>query len=263
MTQMVFVLSTGRTGTKFLAEYFNATYDSVLALHEPKPSYLLRIASNAYAAGRVSQQTLVSLYRRERRKILPTLTTDIYIEATGYLYGFVDVLDQITDKPVILHIIRDPREFVRSAHNHGSHSGRKLMATTFVPYWYPSVKQVLKGQRVSSVGISSAKWVVINRKLLEAGPRHPNYHLIKFEELFDETNSGLRCICDVLGLDFAASGVVSPSEKVNAGQHKKLDRWQQWSAEQCRELHEICSPLMQEVGYGVEDAWLKKMDQAR
>ena len=263
MTQMVFVLSTGRTGTKFLAEYFNNSYDSVLALHEPKPSYLLRIASNAYVAGRISQQILMSLFRRQRRRIHAGLTASIYVEVTWYLYGFIDVLDHLAHDPIILHIMRDPREFVRSAHNHGSHSGYKLIATNFVPYWYSPVQQVLSGKRVSSIGVSSANWVLINRKLLESGPRYPNYHLIKFEDLFDETHSGLRRICDVLGLPFAAADVVSPSEKVNAGQHRKLERWQKWSPQQCRELHEICSPLMQEYGYGGEEEWLHKIEQAR
>ena len=47
MNRMIFVLSTGRTGTKFLAEYFNNNYPDITALHEPKPSYLLRLMSNA------------------------------------------------------------------------------------------------------------------------------------------------------------------------------------------------------------------------
>src|SRR5688572_22563783 len=153
MTRMIFVLSTGRTGTKFLAEYFNKNYPSITALHEPKPSYLLRLFSNAYVDGRVSADQMVSIYHRQRRHILPAIATDQYMEATGYLYGFVDVLDHITPDPIILHILRDPREFVRSAHNHGSHSGRKLLATKLVPYWYPAVQKILGNRRVSSIGV--------------------------------------------------------------------------------------------------------------
>jgi hypothetical protein len=216
MNRMIFVLSTGRTGTKFLAEYFNNNYPSITALHEPKPSYLLRLMSNAYVDGHVSVDQMVGIYHRQRRHILPTVTTDLYMEATGYLYGFVDVLDRITPDPIILHILRDPREFVRSAHNHGSHSGRKLLATTLIPYWYPPVRRVLKGRRVSSIGVSAAKWLLINQTLLERGPRHPNYHLIKFEDIFGPGNPGLRCICDVLGVPFVESGDISPAEKVRA-----------------------------------------------
>lgn len=260
MTQKVFVLSTGRTGTKFLAEYFNANYDSVLALHEPKPSYRLRLYSNAYVDGRLSAEMLISAYRADRRRILETLVAPIYIEATGYLYGFVDVLDRLADNPIILHILRDPREFVRSAHNHGSHSGLKWLVTTFLPYWYPPVRRVLEGRRLkSSIGLSSAKWLLINRKLLESGPRHHDYHLIRFEDLFDEANTGLRRICEILGLDFAERGRVAPSEKVNKGRLQKLEKWSRWTVEQCRELQEICSPLMQQYGYGQEPEWLERV----
>jgi hypothetical protein len=50
MTHHAFIVSTGRTGTQFLAHYFEQNFAHVTARHEPKPSYLLCMASNAYAA---------------------------------------------------------------------------------------------------------------------------------------------------------------------------------------------------------------------
>jgi hypothetical protein len=260
MTQMVFVLSTGRTGTKFIAEYFSRNYPDVLALHEPKPSYRLRVLSNAHVDGKVSAGTLLAALRRDRKQITDKLTQRLYVEATGYMYGCVDVLDQFTAAPIILHILRDPRDFVRSAHNYGSYSGRKRLATLFFPYWFPPVKQVLGRMAGHSwLQISAAKWAVINRVLFERGPRYPGYHLVRFEDIFDAQNSGLQQICGWLGLPFIADGRFSPKEKVNQSYQERLPRWPQWTPTQARELHALCSPLMQAHGYGQEPEWLSKI----
>ena len=46
LEKVVVILSTGRTGTKALAHFFNTSYDNVTALHEPAPSRHLRLLSN-------------------------------------------------------------------------------------------------------------------------------------------------------------------------------------------------------------------------
>ncbi len=46
MSKTALILSSGRTGTQFLAHYLDANYDSVVARHEPPPARLLRFASH-------------------------------------------------------------------------------------------------------------------------------------------------------------------------------------------------------------------------
>jgi len=265
MTRTAFVVSTGRTGTLFLAEYFQNNYDHVIALHEPFPSYVTAWCANAYLAGALPKWALTASYHLERDHILRRITpqTRLYLDATWWLSSFLDVLDRLADDPVIFHVVRDPREFVRSAHNKGSHSGWKRLVNMTVPYTYPPVRRVSGSRRVSSVGKSAAKWVLINQYIADHAKRYPHYHLIKFEDIFGEGNTGLRCMCDVLNLPYLESGEVSPSEKLNPGRQKKMDRWQQWPAEHCRELHEITAPLMQEYGYGLESEWLEKTHPSR
>ena len=77
----VFVLSSGRTGTHFLAHYFNSNYDNVVALHEPKSTYLFRRYSNAYIAGKVPRERMIGVLRGARREVLDSLQTDTYIES--------------------------------------------------------------------------------------------------------------------------------------------------------------------------------------
>ena len=160
--------------------------------------------------------------------------------------------------------MRDPRNFVQSAHNHGAHSGKKQLANLLIPYWYPPVRQVLGPRRVSSIGIAAAKWRLINDRLIERGSQYAHYHLIRFEDLFDAHNSGLRRMCEVLGLEYLADDAeVDTSQRINKSKLKKLGKWPEWPPEDCRLLHEICSPLMQEHGYGLDEAWLARIAEAQ
>jgi hypothetical protein len=258
---MAFILSTGRTGTKFLAQYFDRNYHNVLALHEPRPSYPLRIAANACMAGHLSDESLLRLLAWARRTVLKEAQGyDCYLEATPFIYGIVRILDRFADHPIILHIVRDPREVTRSAHNHGSYNGRKYLATRFIPYWFPPVGQIVDRRKVSTIGLAAAKWKFINQILADHGPSHGDYHVVKFEALFDENRTGLKRICRILELPYLESqSQVSPDEKINPGRLRKLGHWRTWPDEACQELHRICSPLMQEYGYGDEIEWKAKI----
>jgi hypothetical protein len=262
MTRMAFIFSTGRTGTKFLAHYFNHNYHNVLALHEPRPSYPLRIAANACVAGHLPDETLLKLLRWARRSVLKEAQGyECYLEATPFIYGAVRVIDRFTSDPIILHVVRDPREVTRSAHNHASYHGIKHLVSRFIPYWFPPVGKIVDRRSVSTIGLAAAKWQFINQTLADLGPSHGDYHVIRFETLFDENRTGIREICQILGLPYLESpSQVSADEKINPGRLHRLGHWRTWPEEACQELHRICSPLMQEYGYGGEAEWLAKVE---
>ncbi len=265
MEQLVFILSTGRTGTKFLAEFLNSNYEDVVALHEPKPSYLLRIYSHAYLDGKVSSERMARLLRRKRRRLLQAVAANrLYVESNPFLVGFIDVLDSLTPEPIIIHIVRDPREFVRSAINHGSATGKKKLASTLIPCWFPNVRGVLdcdRQEKISPIARFAGQWVLVNRKLAQSGKRYPGYHLLRYEDIFDEHYSGLRQLCRILGLEFpdASESRVAPSQRINRSRLQQIGRWQNWTRAQCAELHRICTPLMQQYGYGHEADWLARV----
>lgn len=253
MTRMAFILSSGRTGTRFLAEFFTANFPGVLARHEPPPSYHLRVLSNASLAGIAPRSLLASALRLSRTSLLRR-PPDLYIESNPFLFGFVDVLNALSEQPIVFHIVRDPRQYVRSAINSGSSGGMKRLASTLIPFWFPDVRRLLKLQReITPVGIFAGQWALVNRFLTEHGSRQPNYHLLKFEDIFDAENSGLRRMCLLLGLDYpGAAAAMSGSEKVNVGRFNQIGQWQEWTPEQRQELLDVCGAMRREYGYGGE-----------
>ena len=249
----VFILSSGRTGTKFLAEFFGANFANVVARHEPAPSYQLRMLSNARAAGAASRSVLAAALRLSR----PGLWRGgdgLVIESNPFLYGFVDVLGELADSPTIIHIVRDPRTYVPSAINHGGSSGLKAAASALIPFWFPPVRLAPGvGAHPGPVELFAGEWALVNRFLVEHGGGLPGYHRLRFEALFDAENSGLRRMVELLGLSYPGDAApVSAAEKVNAGRLNAIGGWASWEAGQRAAVERICGGLMREWGYGGE-----------
>ncbi|NQV38588.1 MAG: sulfotransferase [Candidatus Marinimicrobia bacterium] len=121
--EAVFVLSTGRAGTDLLTRLFRLNRNNFV-LHEPIPD-LVYAAKGAYNLG---QQGLVarklgitsSRYHLFKECYLRGL---VYIETNNKLTFFADALYDLLPKSRFIHLIRDPRAFVRSAVRRGYYQG--------------------------------------------------------------------------------------------------------------------------------------------
>jgi hypothetical protein len=251
------ILSSGRTGTLFLARYFDANYEGVIGRHEPPPARWLRLASHAHMAGSLSRERLRALLAYKRRRHDDALDADLYVESNPFLSGTIDVLGEVWEDPTIFHVVRDPRDQVRSSLNHGTATGVKGLANRFFPFWYPDVRKILELDHAPSwLERAAGVWVILNSRLRNAAPRYPHYHLLRYEEIFDASHSGLREMCRILGLDYREAGAaVSPWDRINPGRLDALAPWREWTREQCVVLQRICGPLMREFGYGDEPEW--------
>jgi hypothetical protein len=255
------ILSSGRTGTQFLAQYFAANFEHLTALHEPPPARWLRFASHAHMRGAVSDESLRRLLAYKQRRYDDRITSELYIESNPFLTGFAAVLGDIYDAPIVIHVVRDPRDHARSSLNHGTGSGWKGLANRFVPFWYPDVRHILALDHAPSwIERAAGVWAIVNARLREAAPGFAHYHLLRYEEIFDASHSGLRALCGLLDLEYRDdSPVVAPGDRINAAHLDALPGWRDWNDEQCRALDRICAPLMREYGYGDEPEWRERL----
>jgi hypothetical protein len=262
MKRTAFFLSTGRTGTQFLAFYFDKNFEGVRALHEPFPSYLLRAMSNAHTAGMMPAPVLLPAFKLARSLIFSRLPQDHeYIESNYYLYGMFDALCKLDPAPIMFHIIRDPRAYIRSHLNHGTWQGYKWLVSNVVPYWIPDVRYILKplGLPMTPINRFAAIWLHTNNYIREHGKKYAHYHLYRFEDLFKPPYPILQEMCVTLGLTPREEIVIDPSEKVNYDIKEVIGPWKTWTPEQCRQLDQICGSMMREFGYGDEPEWKEKI----
>lgn len=130
----VFILSTGRAGSKFLAALLNRA-PNVTAYHEPPPT--LEYFSD-YAFHHQEEKEILSkmIDAARMESILEVFIKDkIYVESNQCMTFFAPVIAGLFKKSKFVHVVRHPGDFVRSAIRKGWHkndsiweSGRVKMA---------------------------------------------------------------------------------------------------------------------------------------
>lgn len=243
----VFLLSTGRTGTTFLAEYLNRSAE-VTAVHEPKPSRILRMWSMAYLEGKVHDKFMTQVLAKKRKKLLSNIDTPIYVESNPFLSGFPTAINTLFPNAIIIHITRDPFEYARSSMNHGNAFGLKLFFNTYVPFWYAKVEKILGIHSKLSMKLKAAGyWTVVNEELMQLDQGNPNYLRIKFEDLFQEGNKGLKEVCKIIGIKYVKPN--SHSKSVNKSRYNVVGQKQGWTKAELSMVKKLCGPLMKKLDY--------------
>lgn len=254
----VFIVSSGRTGTKFIADYFSQ-FEDVKAVHEPKPSRILRMWTTARLEGKVDNDVLSGVLYKKRRSLEREAKTHIYIESNPYLSGFVGSFDGVFKNSIVIHIIRDPRDYVKSAANHGNFGGIKNLFNSHVPFWYPDVAKIngLKDKITPKMRVA-CYWKEINEFLSDEGSKLGNYHLLKFEDIFDSSGSGLKQLEEIIGLQPSPKNEQNLAA-INKSRGSAVDSWQSWSSAECRQMDKLWQPLAKKHGYCQDKAWRDKV----
>ncbi len=123
--QPVFLLSTGRSGSKFLAELLNHS-PNLAAFHEPQPT--LQYFSHYAYIHQQEKDTLTKMIDVARMElILDVFIKDkIYVESNQCLTFFAPMLAQLFKKAKFVHIVRHPGDFIRSAVCKGWHKNDSI-----------------------------------------------------------------------------------------------------------------------------------------
>ncbi len=255
--RVVFIVSSGRTGTKALAHHLGKCYESVFAVHEPRPSWRLRRASGRAICGRMSAERLASLLARSRRSLVSGISQSIYVESNPFLWGFLEAFAEVFDHPLVLHVVRDPRTYVRSAINWGACRGIKNLANTYLPYWHPHPEQLsasdIPWKQMTDIQRMAWYWKIVNTELNRGEIIHGSRYLrMRFEDLFNRDGSGLRQFAAWVGIPWKDDLLSSANaEKVNASQGVSCPPFKQWPEDQQEEALFYCRELMRLYGYEV------------
>jgi hypothetical protein len=130
----VFILSTGRSGSKFLSALTDQS-SNVTAYHEPFPA--LQYFSDFAFHHQKDRESLTNMINAARMELILEvfIKKQIYVESNQCLMFFAPVIADLFKKSKFVHLIRYPGDFVRSAVRKGWHkndsiweSGRVRMA---------------------------------------------------------------------------------------------------------------------------------------
>lgn len=255
----VLVLSTGRTGTNFIGKLFSR-HPEVTALHEPRPSRIIRMWSIARIEGEATREDMAEVLFSKRRNLLASVNTPTYLESNPYLFGAADCLNDIFENPVIINIIRDPRDYVKSSLNHGNARGLKYLLNRFLPFWYPRTERILGLPNGESLIVKNAQyWRILNDWLENSLKDLNNYHVFRFEDLFYASDKcELKRLASTIGI---ADSFIDESDlsATNRSKDNAIASWREWSVDDCKKLEKLCRPIMDRYGYGKETEWIAKV----
>lgn len=256
LDQVVFIVSTGRTGTTAVARCLNEAFVGVRALHEPRPTRHLRLASNAYLCGRLSARRVADLLVAGRRRLCDRIAEPVYVESNPCLHGVVEVLPDVFDRPRIVHVTRDPCTYVVSALNFGAQRGLKRLLAAWLPYWVLKPEQIdpaatRRWAAMSPIERFSWAWRATNERLERAaGTFGDRYVRIRFEDLLRRDGAGVRRLATWLGLaERPAKLEPLLAAPVNRSHGRYVPRWDGFDQADRDALLRHCADLMPRYGY--------------
>lgn len=251
--RVVFILSTGRTGTKTLAE--GLASDDILSPHQPRFSRLLTIASNYYLHGWLPWSTLEWLVRRLREPQIFQANCRYYIQVYSLDHLPAKIISQKYPDVYAIHIIRDPRTFVPSYLNWMHSRFKSLVANKLVLGWHPSGfftgavpwqrwRQMDEFQRVCW------QWTYKNRLLERLFDGDGRYIRIRFEDLFSgEGPTLLRTTLDSIGVPYRDEFAAMLQQSKNRSRQTYFPKWEAWTPERQQQVWNICARQMKRYGY--------------
>lgn len=294
----VFILSAGRTGTKFLGDNYNKISNEFYSVHEPDRvtfskkqtgeliqklfkqgvTRLVLLKAIGYCGTRnlslkaINKELgneLITKRLIDDRKWTKLENNKVYIESNHQLFGMIDILETFSNSKTII-IFRDPREWVKSWMNKG--------------IWYTktdilSLLDFAGFKRITpkNVGVHSIEWTsycrfqklcwvwnFMNRFFVDAIEKH-NLSYFYFENLFIRKDSKTleMFLVDSLGdlnkPEYVESLAMLLNTKVNENTDSTFPGWEKWGVDDCRELQLICGNLMSKLGYGNEPEWIEKI----
>lgn len=231
--QLVFIISTGRTGTKFLARFLNQI-PNVVSKHEPEPDKKIVDLGINYSRNIIGTQEAVQIIKNSRKAIYKELkrkNCDLYIESNNRLFSLIPVLRLAFEDPKIIHIVRDGREYVRSGMSRAWYRDKdkayRLRAKYFSNDEYCDTWDEM--DRFKKI---IWRWKTKDEFIYEGLTNYDNYLRVKFENIFNNNHKGIYKIAEFIGIEkkMIQSLVDNMIEnKINSTKNYEIKHWSQWS----------------------------------
>lgn len=268
-TRPVLIISTGRTGTIFLSRIFADLYPAEAAsYHERGASRPIQILTNLHFAHLLPKSALTAAWKILKGSEIETCAKPFHIDANCFLYGLAALAPELYPNARIIHIVRDPRDYVTSHLNFSRQKETSFIANYFVPFWQPNpfLAGKIPWKRIFNFTRFERYcwiWDFKNRVMSSLEGTETAYLRVRFEDLFETPHplETFNAITDFIGLPRKNDIADYFQKRVNQAGRSAFPDWADWSPRQCAQLQEICGEQMARYGYGGESAWVEKLNQ--
>jgi sulfotransferase family protein len=259
------IVSTGRTGTKFLAHFLNQDCPELLAMHEPFGKNTRKL-SGCFIKNKVSLANAQKQLIRDRYEIQHVLfeeNKNVFVESDGNLSLLIEPVKNVFPNHKILHIIRNPIDVVRSFCSRTRIvNEQKIQTYAYDEYW-PVLPKDIKDLEIakqwpdlSLIEKGAWIWKFRNQYVLDQINGNPNAITVKFEDIFDSKKSyqGLRKIIDFIkckvSIDLSDEQLDALlQKKVNATDDFLIPAFDEWPDKEKAGFLKITESLARQFNY--------------
>ena len=270
----VFIVSTGRTGTKFVEYFFKAIDPQVYCVHEPQPDFF-DLGIQKYRHGQ-STTTTVDQIQRLREPHLRSLCaqrTMTYVESNPFASLLLPELLAAFPLAKFIVITRDARTYIRSALNksplddgafylYGKKDRRKRISAADLPDdpYRDDWAQWDRRQKIAWY------WNWCNHQLLDFAQAHPERsHCVAFEALFSKEkdqqiqawNGLLDHMNQTVSPDQLATLLEKTKEKKNATQAAIFEGVEAWNPAEQAEFNTLTASAQDRIDHLVHQYNIK------
>lgn len=284
----VFITSTGRTGTQFLAKNLSSMVKDAAAYHEPgspwitrpkdfikeirdfglynmtvgqlSPKHCMFKLSRKYLVGEIDREQAADYVLAMRKDFVDSSPREIYVESSGHIYGILDVINEVFENAKFIHIIRDPKKWITSALN------------TFEYYLYGPLDEKLLKFSPTAMDFSEDCWGKkwkrmskfekycwfynkLNEHVINSMEGKSNFRVYRFEDIFDrEDTSSLEDMLkfatnfDLKTYDY----VIKPdllTRKIHSRSNGKFPAFYNWDKKMYAQIKRHCGKWLSRFDY--------------
>lgn len=269
---VVFIVSTGRTATKFFSGFFDRNFDTMLARHEPAPD--LFDLGTGFIRGTYSGAAVNASLKYARYDIYKALEKDnvaTYVESNNNAALLLPVVKEVFPNLKVAFITRDPRSYLISSYSkvHGIKNNAQNTGYTLYGDRDPRNRLTAKDFAGDALGPSwdglrrfeklCWHWKTYNRLIqdfIEDSAADPRAHIVlKYEDLFKKGDvTAVRGLIDFAGVDRMLQPSDSQlndllSRKSNESTAYQLLPFDQWEEQDKQSFDDILGKEIVRYGY--------------
>ena len=284
----VFIISGGRTGTKYFGDVLSSLMPDAFSVHEPDVLtdfklksvqqiklfglYQLvfgkltgktgiRNLSQNYLSGKIDIGELNTAVSKHRRRYYESIAEDLIIESYSGWYGVIPAIRQLFKYYKIVVIVRDPRDWVTSNMNWGTMYGKRdwvdrLGLGRLEPRMVNDSDFISQWPRFTRFQKLCWSWKTIYEIILQNIRHDPNAYIMKFEDVFhakDKYEHFQGLLDHITTFSDRHFFYQIPEgildQRKNINISNEFSSWIHWSDEMKDHLDRICRDLAAQFGY--------------
>ena len=284
----VFIISGGRTGTKYFGDVLSSLIPDAFSVHEPdvltdfKIKSLqqiklfglyqlvfgkltgktgIRNLSQNYLSGKIDIDELKTAVSNHRRRYYESIAEDLIIESYSGWYGVIPAIRQMYKNYKIVVIVRDPRDWVTSNMNWGTMYGKRdwvdrLGLGRLEPRLLNDSGFIAQWPRFTRFQKLCWAWKSIYEIILQNISHDPNASVVKFEDVFHSKNRYEhlnRLIDRITAFSDRRFFYQIPEgildQRKNINISSEFSSWENWLDAMKDYLDSICRDLAARFGY--------------